>query len=249
MSPSKVLLVKAGEAASEVRKSAGDYDRWFQDAVDGAPVSFEIVRPYQGERLPPAERYRAVIVSGSPLSATEQAPWMRETAAWLRDAVEAGIPVLGVCFGHQLLGLAFGARVVRNPKGREMGTVRVRLTPEGEGDPLFSGLDREIAVEATHEDIVTDAPASLIPLAANESTDLQAFRGGKSGWGVQFHPELSESGLRTLAESRRAILDREGVARGLPDGEGSRRVLGSIGPTPHGRRILMNFLKQAGAIP
>jgi GMP synthase-like glutamine amidotransferase len=99
-----------------------------------------------------------------------------------------------------------------------------------------------LAVEATHEDVVVDGSGALIPLASNPSTDLQAFRVGESGRGVQFHPELTDSALKILAESRRAVLDREGVAGGLPDGEGSRRVLASIAPAPDGRAVLKNFV-------
>lgn len=243
--PLKILLLKAGETVPEAIRTVGDHERWFETALAQEPVALEVVRPYAGEPLPPPRSYAAVMITGSPLSAIAPAPWMEAAAVYLRRAVDAGVPVLGVCFGHQLLGLAFGARVIRNPRGREMGTVRICLTGEGRRDPLFDGLGAEIAVQATHEDVIADPPADLVPLAENDATPWQAFRVGECGRGVQFHPELSDAGLAALAEARRAVLDREGEARGLGPNEGSRRVIASIGPTPAGRTILANFVRWA----
>jgi GMP synthase (glutamine-hydrolysing) len=243
--PISILLVKAGDTAKEVIASVGDYDAWFRSAIGPDAAELAVVRPYLGELLPSPQRYQAVIMTGSPWSVIAHDPWMEAAAAFLRTAVESKVPVLGVCFGHQLLGYAFGSKVIRSPKGREMGTVHVRLTPDGERDPLFQGVSRDFAVQATHEDVIEALPPGAIPLASNDNTALQAFRIGETGRGVQFHPELSHEGLRRLAETRRSILDKEGVARGLPEGEGSRQVLASIRPTSDGVAILGNFVEWA----
>ncbi|HVI23858.1 MAG TPA: hypothetical protein VM691_10255, partial [Myxococcales bacterium] len=111
----------------------------------------------------------------------------------------------------QLLGRASGANVVRNPKGREIGTVRVQLTPEGREDPLFAwSRSGEIAVQATHVDVVDKLPKGAKLLASNEVCATQAFRLSETVASVQFHPEISPDVMRDLIGSRAEIIRAEG---------------------------------------
>jgi GMP synthase (glutamine-hydrolysing) len=123
-----------------------------------------------------------------------------------------GVPVLGVCFGHQLLGKAAGGNVVQNPRGREIGTVRVQLTEKGRRDPLFTwAADApEIEVQATHLDAVDPLPPGATILASNENSAAQAFRLSETVAAVQFHPELWAEAMRDLIESRKDQLAAEG---------------------------------------
>jgi GMP synthase (glutamine-hydrolysing) len=158
------------------------------------------------------ERPRGIIVSGSPLSVTDRAPWMLELGDELLQLAAQGTPVLGVCFGHQLLARAAGGEVVQNPRGREIGTVRVQLTEAGRKDVLFaSWADRpEIEVQATHLDAVDPLPPGVQVLASNENTAAQAYRLSETVAGVQFHPELWAEAMRDLILSRRDKLAAEG---------------------------------------
>lgn len=238
-----VLLLKTGEAAAPIRLAAGDYDRWFLEAMASEGVRWDVRPAYLGAQLPRATEYDAVMTTGSPLSATIPSDWMRATAGYLREAAERKIPVLGVCFGHQLLGLAYGARVIANPQGREIGTVEVTLTKEGQADPLFEGVPERFNIQATHEDIVSRAPEGATVLAHNGSTALQAMAIGRYVRGVQFHPELQPGGMKAVIESRVEKLDGEAVARGTPRGERVPRLLAGVQHTPLGRRILANFVR------
>ncbi len=239
----KVLLLKAGEAAEPIRLISGDYDRWFRRSVGlQSNVRFDVHQTFQRQGLPRSARgYDAVVMTGSPLSVTQVEPWMRKAADFMIDAAERGTPVLGVCFGHQLLCRALGAKVVRNPEGREIGTIEIRVSRAGREDGLFSGLPERLVVQATHEDITVAPPPSLQVLASNDNTALQAFAYGKHLRGVQFHPELSPEGMRNLVHSRSAALEREAAQRGFPPGERTRQVLAGIGPSPYAPRILRNF--------
>jgi GMP synthase (glutamine-hydrolysing) len=238
-----VLLVKCGNAAEHIQRAVGDYDAWFAWGLRELEVRVTLVRPYAGEALPSAKQFDAVLVSGSSSSVREQLPWMKDACRWLRDAAEADAPILGVCFGHQLLGEAFGSKVVQNPNGRETGTIQVALTPEGRADPLFAGVPDELTVQATHEDIVELAPQGSRVLAGNGNTALQAIAFARRTRGVQFHPELSPEGMRAVIQSRVERLDAEAVARGLPKGSRVPQLLAGIRETPLGPRVLRNFLE------
>lgn len=241
-----VLLLKAGETAASVRLAVGDYDRWFLETIGLDGYRFDIVPLYQGARLPSdARAYDAVMMTGSPLSVTQLQPWMRQAGEWMADAAERRVPVLGVCFGHQLLAHTFGGRVSRSPHGREIGTVEVTLTEAGRTDPLFEGLPERFTVQATHEDFVEPTlPSGARVLAGNAHTAVQAvaYRGNVRG--VQFHPEAQPEAMRALIECRAEGLEAEAVARGLPRGERVTRLLAGLAPSPAGRRILMNFLER-----
>jgi len=240
-----VLLLKAGETAASVRLAVGDYERWFLETVGLDGYRFDIVPAYQGAKLPDDPRaYDAVMMTGSPLSVTQLQPWMQRAGEYMADAAERGVPVLGVCFGHQLLAHTYGGRVVRNPLGREMGTVEVALTEAGRADALFEGLPERFAVQTTHEDIVEPLPGAARVLAGNANTAAQAVAFRRNVRGVQFHPEAQPEAMRAMIHARAERLEEEAVARGQPRGECVNRLLAGLAPSPAGRRILMNFLER-----
>lgn len=211
----------------------GGYPAWFAHAL-GFPMP--VVRAHEGELLGPAlekVKPRGLIVTGSPLSVTDNADWMKRLGEELLHTGERGIHVLGVCFGHQLIAQAAGGRVVKNPRGREIGTVTVRLTEAARRDPLFSWASSdEIEVQATHEDAVDPAPPGAALLASNENCAVQAYRLSETIACVQFHPELSEIAMRDLIASRRDKL--------LAEGRDPTDLARKVHDVPSGK-ILKNF--------
>jgi GMP synthase (glutamine-hydrolysing) len=211
MSIPRLVVVQTGIAAQEIVRDHGDYPAWFSRAL-GADLP--VLRAHAGDKLELPVGTQGVIVSGSALSLTRPEPWMDEVAEELLRIGERGTPVLGVCFGHQLIGRAAGSRVVVNPKGREIGTVRVQLTAAGKTDPLFRGWvpeDGLVEVQATHVDCVDPVPSGATLLASNERCATQALRYSDAVASVQFHPELSPDTLRDLIDSRADALRSEGL--------------------------------------
>jgi len=191
MSNSRILIVKTGTTDPAVVAVHGDYDRWFQEAL--ADQSCTVVRAYLGEALPDASDYDGVLLTGSPLSVRDEEPWMAALGSWSVAVADRGVPVLAVCFGHQLVGEALGGVVEQNPAGPELGTVTVALTDQGIADPLFTSLPAYLTVQATHHDVLVRAPRldNVQRLAGNANTPWQAFAYGDSLRAVQFHPELN----------------------------------------------------------
>ena len=206
LSIARLLIVQTGSTHLH-----GDYPRWFERALG---FEMPLIRAHAGERLESAldrVRPQGIIVTGSPLSVIEKAPWMLQLGDDLLRVGACGTPVLGVCFGHQLLARAAGGDVVQNPRGREIGTVRVQLTEAGRKDVLFAWAGGpEIDVQATHVDAVDPLPAGATVLASNENTAAQAYRLSETVAGVQFHPELWAAAMRDLILSRREKLAAEG---------------------------------------
>lgn len=240
-----VLLLKAGDAAPSVRLSVGDYESWFLQTIGLSGYRFDILPVQRGAAVPRDTRgYDVVMMTGSPLSVTQPEPWMERAGAFMVEAGERGVPVLGVCFGHQLLARMYGGRVARNPQGRELGTIEVTLTQDGRADALFDGLPDRFAVQATHEDLVSEVPEGARVLAGNANTAVQAMAFRPNVRGVQFHPEVQPDAMRALIEARAERLEGEAVQRGHPAGERVPRLLAGLAPTPAGRQILVNFLER-----
>src|SRR5207245_3305222 len=182
------------------------YPAWFSRAL-GAELP--VLRAHLGEDLALPAGTQGVLVSGSPLSLIQPEPWMEDVAGELLRMGERGTPVLGVCFGHQLIGRAAGSQVVRNPKGREIGTVRVQLTAAGRKDPLFRGWVPEgglVDVQATHIDSIDPVPPGATLLASNERCATQALRFSDAVASVLFQHELDLVTLRVQFDFRSGIL-------------------------------------------
>src|SRR5512133_2743308 len=163
MSTPRVLIVRTGSAPDPVREVHGDFDAWFAALL--APARAEISDAAGGALADPAA-FEGILVTGSVKSVTSREPWMDALGRWLVRAAET-TPVLGVCFGHQLLAAALGRSVERHPGGPEAGTTEIVLTRAGRGDPLFADLPARLPVQQSHEDHVPAAPPGAVVLASN----------------------------------------------------------------------------------
>jgi GMP synthase (glutamine-hydrolysing) len=236
-----MLIVKTGTVTTAVADADGDFEDWFARGL-GRPV--RVCSVNEGDELPTPLEAGGVVVTGSAAMVSHREAWAERTAVWLRDAVEAGVPVLGICFGHQLVADAFGGRVGPNPRGREIGTVSVTLTDAAAADPLLGGLPTRIEVHATHVESVLDLPPRAELLASSALDPHQAFRlADRQVWGLQFHPEFSAAVIRSFIEAKRDDMRGEGLD---PD-----RRLGEVRTTPWGDAILARFaqLVEAGSAP
>src|SRR5687768_1271574 len=176
-----------------------------------------------GGRGPDTRDHAGVVVTRSASALVTLEPGMDDAAAFVLQAADAGAPVLGLSFGHQLLGHAFGGRVVRNPLGWEIGSFDITV---GEPDDLlFAGLPRRLRVNLVHQDMVETPPAAGVRvLASNERTPIQALAVGDHVRGVQFHPEIDGTILRGYLHARRGLLTDQD-----PD-----RLIAGAGDSPDG---------------
>jgi GMP synthase (glutamine-hydrolysing) len=167
-------------------------------------------------------------------SVTSREPWILSIEGYLAEAVQRALPVLGICFGHQLLGQALGGLVLKNPHGREMGTVQVELL---ESDPLLDHGDRPFMANMSHQDSVIELPPGARVLARTEREPYAALRFSPTAWGVQFHPEFDRGVVTDYVEARADALRSEGQD---PD-----RILSDAQDTPGGRSVLKRFIEYA----
>jgi GMP synthase (glutamine-hydrolysing) len=134
-----------------------------------------------------------LVVLGGPMNVDEIGayPWLVNEVRWIRQAVDDELPVLGICLGAQLLAKALGAKVTANPV-KEIGWYELELTAAAADDPLFGGCGPRHRVFQSHGDTFA-LPDGAVHLARGELWENQAFRFGRSAWGLQFHIEMTEA--------------------------------------------------------
>ena len=211
----------------------------FADAAD------EVVEWMASEGPPPElDGVSAAMVFGGGMHVDQESahPWLRAEKQLIRELLERGMPVLGVCLGAQLLAEAAGARPRRAARP-EIGWHRVEVTPEGASDPLIGPLAPAFEVFEWHSYEAPLPPGGVA--LAHTPLCLQAFRlDGLPAWGLQFHAEVTPAGLESWLDGWEA--DKDAAASGL-DPEAirheSRRKIAAQAEL--GRGIARRFLAEA----
>lgn len=195
--PLPIVIARTGGTFPVLRERLGDFEDWVQAGLAGTAAPVLTVDAAQGDGMPGPDAVAGVVVTGSHAMVTDRAPWSEALGGWLARAVAAQTPVLGICYGHQLLAHALGGEVADHPGGWEIGTVEVRTAPDAVGsDALFAGLPGVFGAQVVHRQSVRRLPAGAVRLAGNAFEPHQSFRVGRCAWGVQFHPEFTPAAMR-----------------------------------------------------
>lgn len=228
-----ILVLKTGEALPAVKSRFGDFEDWIAQGLGVATSDLTVASAYAGDPLPDPASIGGVVVTGSPAMVSSREDWSEGAAAWLAPLVERDVlPVLGICYGHQLIAHGLGGQVRSNPNGREMGTVQTRLDAHALGaDPvLTAGV---YPSHMSHVESVVVPPADAQILGTTDIEPHAALRFGPRQWGVQYHPEFDREIMRGYVEARRDILAGEGLD---PDG-----MIETAVETPEATGLLKRF--------
>lgn len=186
-----LALIQLDVPPVSVVEKIGEQPVWFIDALNLQPDEYLIVRPHLGEALPQFTEISGAILSGSWAMVTDHADWSERTAAWIRAAADAQLPLLGVCYGHQLMAYALGGKVADNPHGWERGLLTLTATDAAKHDPLLATLPTHYEAWLSHRQSVVVPPPQAKILAQSEKDYCQVLRYSPHALSVQFHPEFT----------------------------------------------------------
>ncbi len=230
---SKLFVIKTGTTFPSTARQWGDFDLWTLNGLKLSPDDVRVVDIADGDALPDVEACRGVVVTGSHAMVTDSLPWSMAIAAWIPSLIEANVPFLGICYGHQLLAHALGGHVGFHPGGKEIGTVAIHLLPDSSIDPLFCSLPSPFQAHTTHSQAVLSLPQGAVRLASNSFEPNHAFRFGPCAWGVQFHPEYDMRIMGSYIVEQAKELEMTG--HDVPE------LLRTIRDTPVAATILRRF--------
>ena len=198
-----VLIIDCGPSLSDVSKHYGVTPEWIMESLKNKGCNFTWVKPYVGDKIQ-SNNADAWIITGSPCSVYNCEAWMVNLEEEMKNIQSSQIPVLGICFGHQLIAKCFGGTVELNPQGWELGAYPLQFTAAVKKSQLFSGMEENAIVYESHQDSVTVLPENAIELARNNKGN-QAFMIHDNFYGVQFHPEFSWEVIKMYVFIRSAM--------------------------------------------
>lgn len=194
--PHPLVIVKLGDTHEALRARRGDFENWIAAGLGTQTLPILVVDPRRGDALPAPDTLSGVVLTGSHAMVSHREPWSERTGEWLARLVAQDTPVLGICYGHQLLAHALGGEAGDHPQGMEIGTVTVTLDEAAATDPLLRGLPAAFQAHVVHRQSALRLPEGAVRLAGNAHEPVQAFRVGANAWGVQFHPEFDAEAMR-----------------------------------------------------
>ena len=199
----KITLLEAGRAPGRLQELYPRYPEMFVSLLSGIDetLSFETVALVDGAVPPDASTCEAVLITGSPAGVYDLTPWMAPLRTFVRAASAARTPMVGVCFGHQIIADALGGEVARSPKGWGVGRhtydILARESWMADAGPAFS-------LGVSHQDQVITPPAGARTLARSAHTDHAMLAYDSAPIiSLQGHPEFTDGFLAALYGARR----------------------------------------------
>ena len=215
----KIGILQTGRAPEELRDEHGDYDGMFARLLAADDFEFEAHPVLEGVFPAGPAACDAWVITGSKHGVYEDHPWIPPLEELLRAAYAKAIPIVGICFGHQILAQALGGKVEKFTGGWDVGLTPYRMT----GD---TAAPEALRLMAWHQDQVIEPPADARVVGSTPFCKYAALAYGDSALTIQPHPEFSAGYMRDLIEARRDVLPEEVAERGLasvdPDNDSAK---------------------------
>ncbi len=213
----QIGILEAGKTPDALIGRHGRYPAMFERLLRSAnpALSFKSYAVIDGEVPDDARLADAWLITGSRHGVYERLAWMAPLEALIRKAVAAERPVVGICFGHQIVASALGGRVAKSDKGWGVGIHEYEIVAEA---PWLAPrpATRRFAINAVHQDQVIAPPEGARVLARSSFCPYAALAYGRAALTFQGHPEFDNAFARDLLETRlKARIPPEVMARAL----------------------------------
>lgn len=204
----KLGLLQCDHTLESVRHIAGDYDAMFANWL---PAEWKIYDLQLGQEPRELNECDGYVTTGSKASVYDDEPWIHRFAALTQRIHAAGVPYLGVCFGHQMMGHALGGRVAKSPNGWGVGVHTFAISKH---KSWMQPETASINVLMSCQDQVLDLPPGAEVLGGNHHCPVGIFRVGRM-LGIQGHPEFTPAYAEALLRLRRERIGAGGVDEAL----------------------------------
>ncbi|KAI5919819.1 class I glutamine amidotransferase-like protein [Camillea tinctor] len=247
--PIRLAILEADTPVPDIKSKYGTYGQvfkyLFKRACDPQPLDSQLaIEAYNvvGDEsnlpvYPKLGDIDAILITGAKHNAFEDHKWIIQLVNYTRECFDAGVPVVGICFGHQIVARALGAVVGRNTGGWELSVTPCKLTDEGK---RVLGLDKEdLLIQQMHQDIVHTNPEGVTLLARTDICPNQGMYSPGRLLTVQGHPEFTDDMMRSILKVR---LDGGIISQALHDDGEARAANEQDGVTV--ARAFIRFLRE-----
>ncbi len=186
----KIGILQTGHAPDEVRDELGDVNTFFMRLLDGQDFSFETYAVVDDAFPDSPTDCDGWLITGSKHGAYEDLPWIGQLETLIRDIYATARPLVGICFGHQIIAQALGGKVEKFDGGWAVG----RQTYDWQGE--------QVSLNAWHQDQVVQRPENATPLACNDFCENAALVYDNRVFTLQAHPEFGDPMIDGLIQAR-----------------------------------------------
>ncbi|MCF6272706.1 MAG: type 1 glutamine amidotransferase [Rhodobacteraceae bacterium] len=215
----KIGILETGHLSDTLKAKYGRYPAFFERLVGPylPEASFFTIAVVDGEVARTPSQADGWIITGSRSGAYDDEPWIPPLEGFLRDCLEQKVPVVGICFGHQILARAMGGRVEKSEKGWGFGIADYRLIHRPE---WLKEIGETFSVPAIHQDQIITPPPGAHIFASSDFCPVAGLIYGEidapHAISIQPHPEMSAAFVADIAEERlRHIIAPEIVSAAL----------------------------------
>ena len=199
----KITILEVGKVPEPIQHRFSPYADMFRTMLDssGKPFTQEVVSVVSGETMPDPAGLDGVLITGSPAGVYEDHAWLEPLRAFIRKAYADGTPMLGICFGHQIMADAMGGDVRKSEKGWGLGRHTYRVVSR----PAFmADAPETLSIACSHQDQIIEPPPDAEVVLASDFTPYAglAYRSGRA-LSFQPHPEFEDDYTLALADLRR----------------------------------------------
>ncbi len=225
----KIGILQTGHAPEALIDETGDYDEMFNALLDGNDFTFETFAVVDGKFPQSVNDADGWVITGSRHGAYEKHPWIPPLEDLIHDIIKSGKPMVGVCFGHQVIAQALGGKVEKFKGGWSVGRTDYDLN------------GKTVTLNAWHQDQITQLPEGAKVLGSNHFCQYAMVAYGDNVWTVQAHPEYSNEFLHGLRKTRGKGVVPEEILKEAADRQDGPNNNSDIG------RFMAEFLKKARA--
>lgn len=200
-----IAILETGVPPAGLDSTYGTYADMFSRLLASEGRAFKVFKTLNGELPEQTQSLKGVVITGSPSGVYESDPWIVALIDWLK-ALDAQIPVVGICFGHQIMAQAWGGHVEKSHKGWGVGLHEYEVHAHDLWAELAGTTGVKIACAVTHQDQVVKKPDTAVVLAGSDFTPHGAlYYTDRKAISFQCHPEFCEDFASDLLISRRGI--------------------------------------------